>query len=158
MSKLDKKRDFATVYGVATHRFEQDGKKFDQEGNQVGENAPMEQQAGSQINFTPGPSKAEIDKMIADAADKARAEGIAQGRKEAEDAIKASGNPDPPSGEILVIDKDLNDYTSKGEVVAALTEVKEKYLPDLNWDGRGSRDDLKVVLADAIELVKGSQA
>ena len=149
MAKLDKKRDYATIFGVAGHRYEQDGIFFDQEGNEVGSDAPKTQQAGSRIDHVPGPSKAEIDAMI----EKARQEGIAQGKKEAEEALPTQG---PAQDEILVIDKDLNDYTSKAEVVSALEEIKEKYLPDLEWDGRAGRDALKETLANAIELVKGS--
>ncbi len=47
-SHLDRERPFATVYGEAWYRFEQDGKKFDHQGveiltNDVGEDAAKQQ-------------------------------------------------------------------------------------------------------------------
>lgn len=34
--KLDRSKPFGTVYGPANHAFEQDGRLFDQAGNEVG--------------------------------------------------------------------------------------------------------------------------
>lgn len=36
MARLDRSKSFGTVTGIASHRYEQDGRLFDQDGNQVG--------------------------------------------------------------------------------------------------------------------------
>lgn len=40
-SSLDRSRPFGEVYGVSTHRYEQDGKRFDVHGNELTLAAPQ---------------------------------------------------------------------------------------------------------------------
>jgi hypothetical protein len=37
MAKFDPKKPYGEVFGVASHRYEQDGKRFDASGNEVTE-------------------------------------------------------------------------------------------------------------------------
>ena len=65
---LDRDRPFATVYGEAPYRYEQDGKKFDHQGveiltDEVGEDAAKHQPRGNDAAVSQMPRSSAAERM-----------------------------------------------------------------------------------------------
>jgi len=101
---LDKSRPYATVSGFGEkHRFEQDGKKFDATGQEIGAKpkAPENPKTDTIENHDAGSGKPPVAEM-------------------------------PMETRLLIIDKNANGYLSIKEIKAALTAAKVEFNPRNN--------------------------